>query len=296
MTAQIDFVPFANDPSGVYVYPIATYQASGATQYGVSAGTADPLIANNAWRQGTVMAAALAQAISSALGGANVLDSGGAGSVTTLQGQITAMVSALAAAATPPGARIGYVGSSAPAGWVLASGRTIGNASSGATERANADTVNLYAVLWPNTLYTVSGDRGASAAADFAAGKTLTLPDYQGRTGVGRDNMSGTAAGRMTSANGLDGTVLGNAGGVQVVALTVAQLASHGHGVLDPQHSHAQGGVEVNIGGTIVALDNGGGSQNTQPAATGISIQNSGSGAAHNNTQPSIIENIIIKL
>ncbi|MFX9031451.1 hypothetical protein ABTN13_20060, partial [Acinetobacter baumannii] len=34
------------------------------------------------------------------------------------------------------------------AGYVRANGRTIGSATSGATERANADTAALYALLW----------------------------------------------------------------------------------------------------------------------------------------------------
>lgn len=68
-------------------------------------------------------------------------------------------------------------------GWIPLNDGTIGSASSGATTRANADTINLYTVLWSysNTICPVSGGRGANAAADFAANKTLRLPLAAGR-------------------------------------------------------------------------------------------------------------------
>lgn len=82
-------------------------------------------------------------------------------------------------------------------GAVRLNGGTIGNAASGATERANADTADLFAFCW-NTFADfycpVSGGRGASAAADFAANKTLTLLSGQGRALFGADTMGGTVA------------------------------------------------------------------------------------------------------
>lgn len=67
-------------------------------------------------------------------------------------------------------------------GWVVVSATaTIGDATSGATERANADTETLFTFLWntfDNTTCPVSTGRGVSAAADFAAHKTITLPQY----------------------------------------------------------------------------------------------------------------------
>lgn len=87
-------------------------------------------------------------------------------------------------------------------GWVRANGRTIGNDGSGATERANADTEALYTVLWETDagrdLLTVSTGKGANAAADFAAGKTITLPDTRGRSPIGTDDMGTSDAGRLS--------------------------------------------------------------------------------------------------
>jgi hypothetical protein len=61
--------------------------------------------------------------------------------------------------------------------------RTIGNASSSATERANADTADLFTHIWDrlsDTLAPCPGGRGGSGAADFAANKRITLPDWRG--------------------------------------------------------------------------------------------------------------------
>lgn len=109
----------------------------------------------------------------------------------------------------------GYYGTTAPPGFVLACGRTIGDATSGATERANADCQALFTVLWGvvhNAQCPVTpGGRGASAAADWAAHKKLQLPDHRGRVMAALDNLGGTAAGVMpgdTVRAGFDGALL----------------------------------------------------------------------------------------
>jgi microcystin-dependent protein len=87
--------------------------------------------------------------------------------------------------------------SGAKTAWVRLNGRTIGNAASGATERANADTSALFAFLWANnsnTVCPVSGGRGASATADYAANKTIQLVDMRGRVPAGLDDMGNSAA------------------------------------------------------------------------------------------------------
>jgi hypothetical protein len=82
----------------------------------------------------------------------------------------------------------------APQGWLILEGGTIGNIGSGATVRANADMINLYSLLWAVpaenlTILTNAGapsTKGVSAAADFAAGKRIVLPNASGRTLIGR--------------------------------------------------------------------------------------------------------------
>lgn len=71
------------------------------------------------------------------------------------------------------------------AGWVAMNDGTIGSATSGATNRANADTEPLYTHLWDTIIdqwAPVTGGRGASAAADFAANKPMRLPLALGRS------------------------------------------------------------------------------------------------------------------
>jgi microcystin-dependent protein len=61
---------------------------------------------------------------------------------------------------------------------------------------------------------------------------TFTLPDLRGRVAAGKDDMGGTAAGRITAAiSGTAGTVLGAVVGSEGVALTTAQLPAHNHPV-----------------------------------------------------------------
>ena len=76
----------------------------------------------------------------------------------------------------------GYYGIAPPPGFVMADGRTIGDAATGATNRANADCLTLFTLLWGITAdghCPLPGGRGASAAADWAAHKAITLPDHR---------------------------------------------------------------------------------------------------------------------
>lgn len=84
-------------------------------------------------------------------------------------------------------------------GFVRSNGRTIGSATSGATERANADTQSLFEYLWTaDANLSVSTGRGASANADWVANKTIALPDWRGRDLSFLDDMGNSAAGRLT--------------------------------------------------------------------------------------------------
>jgi len=96
----------------------------------------------------------------------------------------------LAGMAAPTGAVMDFLMSLAPAGWVVLDGSSIGDAASGGTGRANADTAALFALLWANfdngllpiqNSDGTAGTRGAAAAADFAAHKRLPLIDQRDR-------------------------------------------------------------------------------------------------------------------
>ena len=120
-------------------------------------------------------------------------------------------------------------GTGALSGFVRSNGRTIGSAASGASERANADCEDLFLYLWTEDAnLTVSTGRGASAAADWAANKTIALPDFRGRVIAGLDDMGNSAAGRRTTTyTGVAATVLGSVSTHgESHTLTAAQIPS----------------------------------------------------------------------
>jgi len=193
-----------------------------------------------------------------------------------------AVLSTSASIATP-GLPVGsiqaFAGANAPTGWLLCDG--------GAISRGQYP--DLYSAI--GTVYG-AGD-GAS---------TFNLPDLRGRVPAGKDNMGGTAAIRLTTSHfGGTATNLGATGGSESHTLTTAQLAVHNHS--DAGHSHppypgyegywqedSQSGVIIAQGGNFKA--------NSLVPSTGTgysNIQNAGSGNAHNNTQPTLIVNYIIK-
>lgn len=100
-----------------------------------------------------------------------------------------------------------YYGTGILSGFVRMNGRTIGSATSGASERANADTSALFSFLWnadPNL--AVSGGRGANAAADFSANKALTLPDGRSRMVAGLGDMGNSDNGLFSGVTFTSGT------------------------------------------------------------------------------------------
>lgn len=100
-------------------------------------------------------------------------------------------------------------------GYVRMNGRTIGSATSGASERANVDTQSLFLALWGYANVSVVSGKGGTAAADWAANKLLVLPDLSGRLLGGLDDMGGGVRGRITGATVTGPTVVGAAGGIE---------------------------------------------------------------------------------
>jgi microcystin-dependent protein len=97
--------------------------------------------------------------------------------------------------------------------------------------------------------------------------------------------MGGTSANRLTGTSGsVNGDTLGGTGGLETHTLTTAQLAAHTHGwafAYDDEENF-NNSPRVGIGSNVAA------ETITQTASTG-------GGGAHNNVQPTIILNYIIK-
>lgn len=174
-----------------------------------------------------------------------------------------------------------FAGSAPPNGWLLCYGQAVSRTT--------------YAALF-NKIGTTYGAGDGST--------TFNLPDCRGRVTAGVDNMGGAAANRMTSGgSGVNGSALGAAGGAETHVLTTAQMPAHNHGVTDPGHAHT---LQTRLGTSTSGMTHfmQGSADNstlTTPNGailntTGISIQNNGSGNAHNNAQPTIVLNKIIKI
>lgn len=142
-------------------------------------------------------------------------------------------------------------------GWVRSNGRTVGSSASGATERANADCEELFSYLWNNfgnSLCAVSSGRGANAAADWSANKTIATLDMRDKGPWGLSDMGNTSTGSL-------GTTAGASGGALTATLAQANLpnvnfsnsltaATHTHGVgtyAVSSHTHGVGTFSVNI-------------------------------------------------
>ena len=126
---------------------------------------------------------------------------------------------------------------------------------------------------------------------------TFNLPDKRERVSV----MKTSLASRLTLTYfGGDSTAMGAIGGAESHTLTTAQMPTHTHGVTDPGHAHSEraspagGATGIIQAGVSNVYDNVAG--NTASATTGISINNAGSGNAHNNVQPTIVCNYIIRI
>lgn len=163
--------------------------------------------------------------------------------------------------AVPVGAVMDWPGSTEPTGWVFAYAQALSRTTFAA----------LFAVY--GTTY---------GAGDGST--TFNVFDGRGRVTVGKDNMGGSAANRITSAGcGIDGTTLGATGGLQTLqahthGLTAASAASggaHTHsgttGTESASHTHAVSGT---TGGQTADHSHGG----IYQAASLISVAGPGAG------------------
>jgi microcystin-dependent protein len=141
---------------------------------------------------------------------------------------------------------------------------------------------------------------------------TFNVIDKRGRVSAGKDDMGGSSANRLTNqSGGLNGDTLGATGGSETHTLTEAQLAAHTHtGTTssDGAHTHdvkysrfltfGTGGgggavITINSGGT----DTGSGGALSNGAHTHtFTSASSGSDGAHNNVQPTIIVNYLLRV
>ena len=177
---------------------------------------------------------------------------------------------------TPVGAVIGWFSDTIPAGWLLLDGSAVSREK------------------YPRLYEVLTGEEAASGGEDA----TFQLPDLRSRIPVGK-NGSDTAF-----------DTLGKTGGEKTHTLTTAELPSHSHPVSGTAasggaHTHILGGIATRKAGTwngCVASTGctdttwnsvrSGGAHSHSVSGTAAAV---GSGSGHNNLQPYIVMNYIIK-
>lgn len=197
------------------------------------------------------------------------------------------------------------------AGWCWGAG-TIGNASSGATYAA-ADAQDLFNLYWNAIEYNYAGTtatgaglqvftsagaavaKGASAAADWAANRRISVVDFRDRVPAGRGNMVGNAGRLSGQSGGVNGNGLGNSGGLETHSLAELENAEHDHAVPSFRVSAATQMTDTTGGGYAYGGDDGQ-ARFVADDPPQITTLESGQGSPHNNVQPTIISNIVIKL
>ena len=176
----------------------------------------------------------------------------------------------------PTGTILDFAGDTAPDGFLLCYGQTLDGV-------ANPEYAALYAVI--GITY------GGSGISSF------NVPDLRGRVAAGQDDMGGVSANRLTGVTGsVDGDGLGNAGGEEAHALTIAELAAHTHSVDNTMSFTTSGPAASNLSPAAILTGNNSGRYNSSPQNMGDTSGSTGSGTAHNTVQPTIILNKIIKL
>jgi microcystin-dependent protein len=195
--------------------------------------------------------------------------------------------------AVPAGAVMPFAGSTEPAGWLLCYGQTVSR--------------TVYAQLFAAIGTTYGSGDGST---------TFALPDLRGRVVAGVDNMGGSAASRLTSTTITGGAdAVGEVGGGQTHTLTSAEsgVPAHGHttGNNSVDHSHFISAAFDNVttagpypyyaraggGSTLLGPPNGMTSAGQSSNHTHVVNNNTAANAssAHNNVQPTMVLNYIIK-
>jgi microcystin-dependent protein len=165
---------------------------------------------------------------------------------------------AASASAMPAGSVTPYAGTTEPSGWLFCYGQAVDRTT--------------YAALFTAISTTYGVGDGST---------TFNLPDLRGRVVAGKDDMGGVSANRLTDqSGGLNGDTLGDTGGAETHTLITAEMPAHTH-----THSHTSttSGGGSNLVGSVDS------SSVSEPTGS------TGGGGAHNNVQPTIILNYIIK-
>jgi microcystin-dependent protein len=194
-------------------------------------------------------------------------------------------------------------------GWIFLDDGTIGDQYSGAISRANPDCWPLYSILWPSGgiyafaqgTWTPVG-KGASAAADWAAHRHISLPRACGRamTTAGQGKHMDVNVG-TPNTNSLSYGWWTNYNGEEQVQLNWNHMPEHAHWV--PAHNHNlaraltnfSAPVKSTTGGPYSIPDGNSGITWTE-TWPGSNSGNAGANLPHSNLGPRFYIFLLIKL
>lgn len=142
------------------------------------------------------------------------------------------------------------------------------------------------AASYPRTAYPELYAEIGLAYTAVDDGVNFNVPDSKGRSFIG----AGTGS-------GLTARSVGTKVGTETHVVSTSEMKAHTHAVTADTHNHglpsstSVGGA----GGTVIAGAGVFSELATSSNTTGISLSNAGSGGAHNNVQPFLVNNFIIK-
>lgn len=185
--------------------------------------------------------------------------------MTFVAGQVltAAEMNDLLAATVPTGGVMSYISNTAPTGWLLCDGAAVSRTT--------------YADLFTIIGTTYGAGNGTT---------TFNVPNLKGRVPVGRDSAQ------------TEFDALAETGGSKTHTLTSSEMPAHIH---SHAHTHVVAGRTVNVstgaGATALAVSGGSVALTGSGAADpGNDTTSTGGGGAHNNLQPYLVLNYIIKI
>lgn len=190
------------------------------------------------------------------------------GSGSTLPGTLENLAARLAVQVPadgviiPPGVIWEYAGAAAPTGWLFCDGSAVSRTT--------------YAALF-TAIGTTHGAGDGST--------TFNLPDKRGRVTIGAGTGTGggtSGTGVVTGGSALTARSVGSWGGAETHLLTLSEIPSHSH-----TYTTAQGPASAGAGRAL-------GSDNSLNGGSDAT-NNSGGGSVHNNMQPFLVSNYIIR-
>jgi microcystin-dependent protein len=125
------------------------------------------------------------------------------------------------------------------------------------------------------TTYAMLFDTVSTTYGSGDGSTTFNIPDFRGRVPVGADS-----GGVHLPSNH---PALGTSGGEEQHTLSTTEMPSHSHTISGTWLQYNGGGATANTGGSGIG-------------ALGIGVSNTGGGGAHNNLQPYVAINHIIRV